>query len=250
MTFFVLAALSLQAFSLSKEKGQRRVVRLTRRLCGALIWLLNLRCEIDGLEALETNDKPLLILSNHMSYVDVIVLNALLPSVFVTSREIEETAVLGWITKAAGCAFVERRNIWQVQEDIVRLAALLSRGFNVTLFPEGSTSSGEEILEFKRTLLEAALRSRCRVIPVCLRYERVDGRPYGLTNKDSVAWYGKMTFFPHLWRLMLLRSIDVRVSVLGEVAFRGHKSRKRLAHEASVRIAERFHGEASPPRAH
>jgi 1-acyl-sn-glycerol-3-phosphate acyltransferase len=234
MIFFVGLAPLLKV--VSGERGRRRVVRLTRILCLALMRILAIRCRVDGLEQLGSRgDRPLLILPNHISYVDVVVLNAILPSVFVTSREIEQTPVLGWITRAAGCAFVERRHVWSVQSDIVQIADVLNRGHSVTLFLEGSTSDGERLLEFKKSLLEAALRSSCRVIPICLEYERV----------SEVAWYGDMTFFPHLWRLMRSRTIEARVSVLSEVAFRTHKSRKLIAREVRTRIAERFHRESS-----
>ncbi len=239
MIFFVPVALFLRLTSRSRDDAQRRVVSLTRFLCFQLMRILNIRCEVDdpgGLAA--TKGRPVLVLPNHISYVDVIIINALFPSVFVTSREIEQTPVLGWITRAAGCAFVERRNVWSVQQDIVQLAGLLNRGHSVTLFPEGSTSNGEHLLEFKKTLLESAIRSSCRVVPVCLRYDQA----------HEVAWHGEMTFFPHLWSLMQTRTIGVRVSVLGEVAFRGHKSRKLIAREVRARIAERFHSEAPSPR--
>lgn len=240
MTLFVPAALILRFAGPSKAAGQRRVVELTRLLCVALMKILNLRCEIDDAWGLIGSEgKPMLVLPNHASYVDVIIVNALFHSVFVTSREIEETPILGWITRAAGCAFVERRNVFSVQKDIVQLADLLNQGHSVTLFPEGSTSNGEYLMEFKKTLLESAVRSRCRVVPVCIRYER----------PHEIAWYGEMTFFPHLWSLMRTSGSKVRVSVLGEVPFRGHKSRKRIAREVSARIAERFHNETPIARA-
>ncbi len=238
MILFVPAALLARATSVSKDHGRRRVVALTKLLCRVLLRVLNIRCEIDSLPRRVGRRRPMLILPNHASYVDVIVLNAHFPSVFVTSREIQETPVLGWISRAGGCAFVERRNIWQVRQDVVQLAEILNAGHDVTLFPEGSTSDGHRLLPFKKTLLESAVRSSCRVVPVCLKYQVPEG----------VAWYGDMTFFPHLWQLMRIKSIEARVSVLGEVAFRGHKSRKRLAQDVQSRIFERFHREASPSR--
>ncbi len=239
MISFVPAALLLRMTTTSRDSGQRRVVALTRLVCFLLMRILDIRCEVDDPEGLaEVEGRPILVLPNHISYVDVIVINAIFPSVFVTSREIEQTPVLGWITRAAGCAFVERRNVWSVQQDIIQLADLLNRGHSVTLFPEGSTSNGEHLMEFKKTLLESAIRSSCRVVPVCLRYDQA----------PEVAWYGEMTFFPHLWSLMQTKTIRAQVSVLGEVAFRGHKSRKLIAREVRARIAERFHSEAPSPR--
>jgi lyso-ornithine lipid O-acyltransferase len=79
----------------------------------------------------------------------------------------------------------------------------------VTLFPEGSTSPGDGLMEFKKTLLESAVRSRCRVLPVAIKYLAVDGARYDESTRDTVAWYGDMTFFPHLVRLAATKSIEV-----------------------------------------
>ena len=242
MTDFIVLAVLLKVFALSERRASVRIVALTRLLCRLLVRVLSLRCRFENFSGIEEGaHASLLLLPNHISYLDVIVINAKIPSVFVTSREIEATPVLGWITRAAGCAFVERRNIWQVQQDIGQISALLNDGLNVTLFPEGSTSPGEGLMDFKKTLLESAIRSRCRVLPVCLKYEKVSGRRYDASNRDRVAWYGDMAFFPHLWRLMGTRSIDARLTLLSEVPFRGHRSRKRLARDVKARIAERFH---------
>lgn len=240
MIFFVGAALAVRAAS-GRKAARPRLIALTRGLSIFLLRVLNIRCHFEDLRQRSDSPRPRLILPNHASYLDVLAVNACFPSVFVTSREIEETPVLGWITRAAGCAFVERRRIWRVQEDVAQLAEILTKGYDVTLFPEGSTTHGQEMKPFKSTLLDAALKSRCQVVPVCLRYERVDGRAFDEENRDLVAWYGEMTFFPHLWRLMRAKSIDVRVTALPEISFRQHRSRRRLGREVQQRIAEKFH---------
>jgi 1-acyl-sn-glycerol-3-phosphate acyltransferase len=227
---------------MNRARARRRILRQLQTFCRIMHRILNIRVAFENPSGRTfTGMDGLLLVPNHISYLDVIVIGAYLPSIFVTSREIEATPVLGHVTRAAGCAFVERRHIWDVHRDIDQLAGMLNDGMNVTLFPEGSTSCGDHLMEFKRTLLESAIRSRCRVLPLCVRYERIDGQRYDKGNRDLVAWYGDMTFFPHLWQLMTTRSIDVRLTVLGEVAFRDHKSRKRLSRDAKARIAERFH---------
>ena len=200
---------------------------------------LDIRCQIDAPKGQNFDTHSgLLIIPNHISYLDVIVVNALFPAVFVTSREIEETPVLGQVTSGAGCAFVERRHKQSLHRDIDQLSSLLNQGINVALFPEGTTSAGEQLLPFKKSLFEAAVRSRCQVVPVCIRYQTIDGQTFDASNRDTIAWYGSMQFFPHLWQLMMTKSVEVRLSVLGEVAFRGHRSRKRLADDARAKIAE------------
>ena len=185
-----------------------------------------------------------LLLANHMSYLDVVVIAAHAPAVFVTSREVEETPILGLVSRAAGCIFVERRSRATVHRDIDAITAVLNAGHNVVLFPEGSTSNGERFLEFKRTLLESAIRSRCAVLPLCLRYDRVAGRPFGPANRDRVAWYGPMTFFPHLLGLLRTSSVEASLQVLAAPAFRDHKCRKRLSADIERQLAAAY---AVPP---
>jgi len=238
---FVWCALFLRLVTRSPHQQRLRATALSQLMARFLMRFLNLHCttQLQG-KAWGGVHQGLLLLPNHMSYLDVIVIAAAFPAVFVTSREIEATPVLSAVTRAAGCVFVERRHRADIIDDITQLSVLLNAGINVVLFPEGTTSPGDRLLEFKQTLLESAVRSRCRVVPLCLRYERIDGHCFGTSNRDQVAWYGPMKFFPHFWQLMARRSIDVRLFVLNEVAFRGHRSRKRLTHDVKSQIEHCF----------
>lgn len=220
-----------------------RGARVTQAFSRLLLRLLNIRCALEN----ETKTAPFdraacLFLPNHVSYVDALLISAYVPAIFVTSREIEATPVLGPLTRATGCIFVERRHKGDILRDVDQIATLLNQGSSVALFPEGTTSPGDRLLEFKKTLLEAAVRSRCRVRPVAIEYRAVDGAPYDSSNRDAVAWYGDMRFFPHLVRLAATRSIDVRMTVMEAVPFRAHGSRKQLAADVRSRIAERLSG--------
>jgi len=239
---FVIASLLVRLVTWSPYRRRLRATHLSQLLARFLRRFLNLRCTVvQSGRPLGEAHQGLLLVPNHLSYLDVVVIAAVFPAVFVTSREIEVTPVLGAVTKAAGCVFVERRHKGDILSDIDQLSALLNSGLNVVIFPEGTTSAGDRLMEFKRSLLESAVRSRSRVIPLCLRYDGVDGQSFDASNRDQVAWYGDMKFFPHFWQLMSRRSIDVRLFVLNEVAFRGHRSRKRLTHDVKSQIADCFH---------
>jgi 1-acyl-sn-glycerol-3-phosphate acyltransferase len=218
-----------------------RGARVTQVVSRLLLRVLNIRCALETESGEASFDRtPCLFLPNHVSYVDALLISAYVPAIFVTSREIEATPVLGQLTRATGCVFVERRHKGDVLRDVDQIAGLLNQGASVTLFPEGTTSPGDRLLAFKKTLLEAAVRSRCRVRPVAIEYLAVDGAPYDSSNRDAVAWYGDMRFFPHLIRLAATRSIDVRMTVMEAVPFRAHGSRKQLAADVRSRIARRL----------
>ena len=215
------------------------MTRLVQLYSRSMLKFLNVTCIIEAEPGRDFDTHAgMLIIPNHMSYLDVLVINALFPAVFVTSREIEQTPVLGQITTVAGCTFIERRHKQSLHRDIDRLSALLNDGVNVTLFPEGTTTAGDIMLPFKKSLFEAAIRSKARVVPVCLRYETINGEPFSRANHDTVAWYGDMSFLPHLLKLVSVSEITVRLTVLPDMEFRGHRSRKKLADATRKKIAD------------
>lgn len=218
-----------------------RLLALGQLFSHLVLRLLHIRCVVDGEDpGPRRGTERRLYLPNHLSYLDAIVLQAFLPAVFVTSQEIAATPVLGLITRLTGCLHVERRRRCAVLGDINNLAQAMNQGFNVTLFLEGTTSPSHAPRPFKSSLLAAAFRSRCQVVPVCLRYLAIDGKPFSPQNRDRVAWYGDMRFFPHLWNLLGVRDIQVRLTLLPRLAFRAHKCRKTLATEARSRILEQL----------
>ena len=173
-----------------------------------------------------------LLVANHISYLDAPLMMRVLASVFVTSCDIEETPGLGNLTKAAGCVFVERRTRMKIRRDIQRVAELLRQGHNVVLFPEGSTSDGMHLLPFKSPLFKAAVDAQTTILPVCVRY---------LTNRDQVAWYGDMTFLPHLYQLMECSEVTVEVTLLEPVRYHNHGNRKLACAEARDKIGRAYH---------
>jgi len=151
-----------------------------------------------------------LIVANHQSYLDVLVLAAYYPSLFVTSVEIKETFFLGQITQLAGCFFVERRKskikVGTKEREASQMKKVIHEGTHVILFPEGTSSDGNQVLAFKATFFQVSVDCQCPVIPMVIKYQ-------GL-SKDSVPWYGDMTFSDHLFRLCLMPEISASLNVL------------------------------------
>lgn len=152
------------------------------------------------------------VVANHLSYVDILVLLSLFPASFVTSEEIRETHFLGQVTAGAGCFFVERRRDRRspevLQKEIHRMTGALRAGNNIVVFPEGTSTNGETVLSFKKTLFQVPVSAGVPVTPIILRYEISPER------RDHVYWYGTMTFADHLFRLCTLREVAVIVTVL------------------------------------
>ena len=200
--------------------------------CRVLLKRLRFIVELEGHgieEIMQTNGA--LILPNHISYLDIVAIQSLLPCQFVTSNDIGRTAFLGHLCRRGGCIFINRKSRVDLQRNIDEITTQLNLGGRLVLFPEGTTSPGDRILPYKSSLLEAALRSRTKVFPLCIQYIEIDGHPMTPAHNDRVAWYGDMPFFPHLWKLMTVRSLRIRITFPGSISFRHHRSRKLLTQE-------------------
>ncbi len=174
--------------------------------------LMRVRMQVVGFDQELFARENYLFASNHMSYLDMLILAAITPSIFVTSVDMGQVRFLGTMAAVAGSLFVERRNRDRIAFDVGQLESTLHEGFHVTLFPEGTSSNGAEVGPFRRSLLTAGPRSSHKICPVTLQYLKVEGEAFGEKNCDKVCWYGRMHFFPHLLNVFSLKSIEGRVT--------------------------------------
>jgi 1-acyl-sn-glycerol-3-phosphate acyltransferase len=181
--------------------------------------VFNCEVEVEGLEHLPQGGY--LAVANHQSYFDIVVLSSIRPFCYVTSVEIRETPFLGRICKLAGCIFVERRNKRNLRNEINELTAALMNDIPVCVFPEATSTNGEQLLRFRRPLFHAAVDSQRPVVPVCINYLEIDQQPVTTQNRDSICWYDDMPFAPHLLGLLSHRQIKVRVTFLAPIATDG-----------------------------
>ncbi|MGB9642106.1 MAG: lysophospholipid acyltransferase family protein [Candidatus Ratteibacteria bacterium] len=163
-------------------------------------------------------NKSYFIVSNHVSYMDILIISSLFPASFITSVEVARDIFLGTIARLGGSLFVERRKKSRLVKDLESVSDVLKGNLNVVLFPEGTSSNGEKILPFKKTLFRAAIEHGIPVLPLYLRYVSIDGMPVSNNNRDLIYWYGDMKFFPHFMSLLKLNSIDTELIVLPEIS--------------------------------
>lgn len=188
-----------------RERRMRLGVLLCQKWCRYGLRLMRVRVNVKGAGV----SSRALYVGNHVSYLDILVLAAHVRTCFVTSVEIRETPVLGQLCELAGCVFVERRNKSNIHAEIGELTAALRGGLNVTVFPEATSTNGEQILRFRKPLFTAAREAETEVVPFCLNYRKAGVEPLSFKNRDDVFWYGDMDFLPHLWRLIGLMGIEV-----------------------------------------
>jgi 1-acyl-sn-glycerol-3-phosphate acyltransferase len=172
----------------------------------------------------------MLILSNHLSYTDIFVISSFFPASFIASvDEVKSDLLLGKATELSGGYFVERRSRSGLRTEIESISEILKLGINVALFPEGTTSNGDRVLPFKTPLLSIAQKAGVEILPLCVRYTRIDGEPLTAKNRDSICYYGDMKFFDHLFRLLCTRSVDAELILLDRIDPHTASSRKEMA---------------------
>jgi 1-acyl-sn-glycerol-3-phosphate acyltransferase len=158
------------------------------------------------------NNSSYLIVGNHMSYLDVLAIALHLPSSFVTSVEIKNTPFLGHICQLIGCVFVERRNKKNIGEEIKEITDTLQYNTCVTIFPEATSTNGDEIIRFKRPLFRSSIDSKRPVLPITINYEAINNKIVTEKNRDKVCWYGDMTFPDHIWGVFMSPTIDMSIT--------------------------------------
>jgi 1-acyl-sn-glycerol-3-phosphate acyltransferase len=174
-------------------------------------------------------DENYLIVSNHLSYLDVLVISSFFPSCFITSKEMKDTFFLGQICLLGGCLFVDRRNRENLHNEVKELTGALDNGLNVAIFPEATSTDGSSVIRFRRPLFQSAIDSHSKVLPICLNYRTIDSTPVTLKNRDIVFWYGDMTFFDHIFKLFSFKKMIVELNVLPSLIARDFADKNILA---------------------
>lgn len=170
-----------------------------------------------------------LIVTNHISYTDIIVLASLHPMLFITSKEMRNTPFLGQITQLGGSLYTDRRHISALKNDLQEITDVMKEGFDLALFPEGTSYNGEIVHPFRKSLFESAIQSATPVLPMCIKYLSIDHEPFSKVNRDKVCWYGDMAFFPHFPNMLKLKYIQVEITILDEIPIEEGMDRQKLS---------------------
>ncbi|CAN5338776.1 lysophospholipid acyltransferase family protein [soil metagenome] len=187
-----------------------------------------------------TRDMPVLLLSNHASWLDIIVLGAVAPVVFVAKSEVANWPVFGLLAKLQRTIFVERERRHKTGDATRAMGDRLQGGEVVVLFPEGTSSDGIRVLPFRSALIGAVHHTignstrhdRVTVQPVSIAYTRFGGVPVGRALRDKVAWYGETELMPHLKGVFSSGAVDVTVSWGEAVSYGMTADRKQIARDA------------------
>jgi lyso-ornithine lipid O-acyltransferase len=178
-----------------------------KRLHARAAWLHRwscFACRVVGIRVTKRGSMPRsgLLVCNHLTYLDVIVLSSIGPCVFVAKRDIVAWPLFGWLARAAGTIFVDREHRLSSSAVVDLVRDAIAGGLVVVLFPEGTSSDGSTVLPFKSALLESAVQLRCPVAAAAIGYGLDQG-----SVAEEVCYWRDMTFGPHLLNLFFKREI-------------------------------------------
>lgn len=187
-------------------------VARSERLHARTAWLQrwsSFACRVLGIRVTRRGSMPQsgLLVCNHLSYLDVVVLSSIGPCVFVAKRDVAAWPLFGWLAHAAGTIFVDRERRLASADVVDLVREAIAGGSLVVLFPEGTSSDGSTVLPFKSSLLESAVQLRCPVAAAAIEHALEDG-----SVADEVCYWGDMTLLPHLLNLFSKREIRSKCS--------------------------------------
>jgi lyso-ornithine lipid O-acyltransferase len=244
---FVMAAIAVVTFPLMPIQwaairlnlaAQRRIpVIYHRTLCA----ILGVKIRVVGTRMPE---HPLLIVANHSSWLDIPIISAVAPAVFVAKSEVASWPIFGWLAKLQRSVFVDRNRRHRTADVNAEIAQRLAAGDPVVLFGEGTSSDGNRVLPFRTALIgsardalaEAEHARRVWIQPMSLAYTRLLGLPIGRQHRNVVAWYGGLSLWPHLVGVCRRGAIDVVVTWGEPIAFDENTDRKEAARALETKV--------------
>jgi 1-acyl-sn-glycerol-3-phosphate acyltransferase len=239
----------LQVFALAVrwKAATRRLPLWWHRVATRLV---GIRIHLHGAPAAQ---RPLLVVSNHVSWLDITVLGAIMPLSFIAKSEVARWPIFGLFAKLQRSVFVERDRRAKTRSVADQIARRLTGGDVLVLFAEGTSSNGIHVLPFRTALVGAAARAiestggEVTIQPLAINYTQLHGLPIGRFHKPRVAWYGDMDMAPHLWWVLKHGELDVDVAFGDPLPFGAGADRKRIA-KAAEETVRHLVGEATAGR--
>jgi len=233
---FTLVCIPVQAVLVAlRAPPRKRFPQWYHRRC---LRLLGLRTETHGTPS---STHPTLFVANHVSYLDIEILGALLPASFVAKAEVASWPFFGLLAKLQRTVFIARESR-RAAEQRDEMQARLEDGDDLILFPEGTSGDGNRVLPFKSALFAVAERTvdgaPLTVQPVSVAYSKLDGLPMGRHMRPFFAWYGDMDLMPHMWEALSLGTVTVEVTFHEPVTLADFGSRKALSQHCWQRVGQ------------
>lgn len=211
--------------------GAARRIRLKQRWSAELLDILGIGLETDG----PPIPPGCLLVANHISWLDIFVINAVWPAAFISKAEVRGWPVIGWLATRNETVFLRRGSRGHARIVNEEIAGLLGRGRHVALFPEGTTTDGSHVRPFHAALLQPAIEAGAPIQPLAIAYRLPDGR-----YTRAAAYDGDVSLGESIRAIIGERRIVARIEVAPLLVTRDGLDRKALAHAAHGAIVGRL----------
>lgn len=221
----VIGILCIVFFPIINRESRRNLIKLWSLLL-LKIFKINLIVNNDLKTILAK--KNYLIVSNHISWLDIFVINSAYPVTFVAKHSISKWPILNWLVKASETIFIDRKKITKIKETSKEIEDYLESKGSICIFPEGTSTDGSRLLDFKSNLLQTAINKDIEILPVAIQYLH--------DNKfcSAPAYYNDLSLFDSIINLIKLDNIVAKLTILPEI--KSSFDRKVLANKAYAKI--------------
>ena len=175
--------------------------------------------------------KPTLFVSNHSSYMDIVILSSLFKTSFIAKKEVSRWPFFGILAKLQKTVFIDRK-ISSIKKQENLITSPLEKKNNLVIFPEGTSSDGNKVLPFKSSLFnifDNKYKFKPRIQTVTIIYKKINGMPLNRNTRKDMTWHSNMELLPNMINLFSKFSIDVEVIFGKEFKPNNKLDRKKLA---------------------
>lgn len=204
--------------------------------------IIGIRVHVEGEVARE---RGVLLIANHVSWLDIPVLSAIAPVSFVAKQEVAGWPFVSWLAKLQRSVFIDRTRRSEVTDKANEILERLTAGDHIVLFAEGTSSDGNGVMPFKTPLFAAAKPSGGQPVgaDICaqtlaLTYTKLNGLPLCRRGRPLVAWYGDMDLASHAWKILSAGPLDAEIRIGAPVPLDSFEDRKALARYAEVKVRD------------
>ncbi|HVZ40856.1 MAG TPA: lysophospholipid acyltransferase family protein [Candidatus Kapabacteria bacterium] len=235
VALLVLTSIPIALASLGGRRARFKVVLALTPLFGhVMAFCCGLHVRVVG----KRQRDALVFVGNHVGYLDILVATIGVGGVFVSRHDVKDWPVIGLFARLAGTVFIDRSSIRSAVESSAGLAERAREGVRIALFPEGGTSSGDTVRDFKPFLFGAVSAAGFIVQPYVIHYTHIGNVPLTPENRNLVYWYDPAPpFHTHGWRMLKLPSVHATITFLEPVA----PPRLESPRESARALAELLH---------
>lgn len=200
-------------------ENTKKILETSRLWSKGISRIIGLKIHIHG--KIPRSSSGGLVVSNHLSYIDILAHGSTLPLRYSPKSDIMNWPVLGWYIGLSRPIWINRKAKHTSKKALREFTKTMRKGIYLVVYPEGTSSDGKSgVLPFKSTSFEAAVTGDAPIIPLITRYKEDEEGP--------IAWYGDMTLLPHAWKILKMHSIEAHLYFL-EPIYAKDRPRKELA---------------------